>query len=82
MENNSLSRESKLEDKEYKWGFTTDVDTEVVPKGLSSSHEAVSDSSSYRISYEPIACYTSFCGEGSIDENVYSQHFPHVCWYE
>ena len=34
MENNSLSRESKLEDKEYKWGFTTDVDTEVVPKGL------------------------------------------------
>ena len=35
MENNSLSRESKLEDKEYKWGFTTDVDTEVVPKGLS-----------------------------------------------
>ena len=35
MENNSLSRESKLEDKEYKWGFTTDVETEVVPKGLS-----------------------------------------------
>ena len=34
MENNSLSRESKLEDKEYKWGFTTDVYTEVVPKGL------------------------------------------------
>ncbi len=33
-DNNSISRETKLEDKEYKWGFTTDVETEVVPKGL------------------------------------------------
>ena len=34
MENNSISRETKLEEKEYKWGFTSDVETEVVPKGL------------------------------------------------
>ena len=35
MENNSISRETKLEEKEYKWGFTSDVETEVFPKGLS-----------------------------------------------
>ena len=34
-DNNSISRKTKLEDKDYKWGFTTDVETEVVPKGLS-----------------------------------------------
>ena len=33
-DNNSISRKTKLEDKDYKWGFTTDVETEVVPKGL------------------------------------------------
>ncbi|MEG3581544.1 MAG: Fe-S cluster assembly protein SufB [Chloroflexota bacterium] len=32
--NNSISRTTKLEEKDYKWGFTTEVDTEVVPKGL------------------------------------------------
>ena len=32
MENNSISRETKLEEKEYKWGFTSDVETEVFPK--------------------------------------------------
>ena len=34
MENNSLSRESKLEDKEYNGDLQLDVDTELYPKGL------------------------------------------------
>ena len=33
-DNNSISRKTKLEDKDYKWGFSTDVETEVAPKGL------------------------------------------------
>ena len=31
----TISRESNLEDSGYKWGFTTDVEMELAPKGLS-----------------------------------------------
>ncbi|MED5283669.1 MAG: Fe-S cluster assembly protein SufB [Chloroflexota bacterium] len=33
----SISRETDLSGMEYKWGFTTDVDTELAPKGLDES---------------------------------------------
>ena len=35
-DNNSISRNTKLKEEEYKWGFTTEVETDVIPKGLSS----------------------------------------------
>ena len=31
---NVISRKSTLEDQEYKWGFTIDIDSDVAPKGL------------------------------------------------
>ena len=31
----TVSREKGIEDKSYKWGFATDIDTELAPKGLS-----------------------------------------------
>ena len=31
---NTISRTSKLSDKEYKWGFNTNVETDLAPKGL------------------------------------------------
>jgi len=31
---NVISRQSKIDDQEYKWGFTIDVDSDVAPKGL------------------------------------------------
>ena len=33
--NNTISRKSELSNKDYKWGFSTDVETELAPKGLS-----------------------------------------------
>jgi Fe-S cluster assembly protein SufB len=30
----TISREKGVDDKSYKWGFTTDIETEVAPKGL------------------------------------------------
>ena len=33
----SISRETDLSGMEYKWGFTTDVDTELAPKGINES---------------------------------------------
>ena len=33
----SISRETDLSGMEYKYGFTTDVDTELAPKGLDES---------------------------------------------
>mgnify|MGYP003324619600 CR=1 FL=1 len=33
----SISRETDLSGMEYKWGFTTDVETELAPKGLDES---------------------------------------------
>ena len=30
----TISRESKLDDAGYKWGFTTDVEMELAPKGV------------------------------------------------
>ncbi len=31
---NTISRTSSLSDKEYKWGFNTNVETDLAPKGL------------------------------------------------
>ena len=33
--NNTISRNSELSNEDYKWGFSTDVETELAPKGLS-----------------------------------------------
>mgnify|MGYP003317126454 CR=1 FL=1 len=33
----SISRETDLSGMEYKWGFTTDVETELAPKGIDES---------------------------------------------
>ncbi|MCL0030662.1 Fe-S cluster assembly protein SufB [Dehalococcoidia bacterium] len=33
--NNTISRKSELSNEDYKWGFSTDVETELAPKGLS-----------------------------------------------
>ena len=30
-----ISRTSGIEEKEYKWGFVTDIETDLIPKGLS-----------------------------------------------
>ena len=31
---NTISRKSNISDKEYKWGFNTNVETDLAPKGL------------------------------------------------
>ena len=33
----SISRTTDLPDNEYKWGFTTEIDTELAPKGIDES---------------------------------------------
>ena len=33
-QDNVISRETKLEDKQYRWGFDFDIESNVAPKGL------------------------------------------------
>ena len=33
-EQNIISRQTGVEDKQYKWGFEFDIDSDVAPKGL------------------------------------------------
>ena len=35
MENNVISRETGLKEQHYKWGFTSDIEADLAPKGLS-----------------------------------------------
>ena len=38
---NVISRETRLDDSQYKWGFDFDYESETAPKGLSEDHGAV-----------------------------------------
>ena len=49
----SISRTTDLPDSEYKWGFTTDIDTDLAPKGIDESIvKLISNKIFYNLKYK------------------------------